>query len=199
MFKKIDFKPILSNIILHTNAKQTDFIDTYGNVGFSSGYLISNSFKMLLDKFNCYGFQFFKTYIIQNNLLNENYWQTNIYDFPFEQIDFKNSKFILNDRDNNRKIISEIITFKNIDDFNVITSKITYPKTISFNNVVFNKAIDLDFFSLKYSEGYKGIVSERLKNIIEMEKLTGIEFRPFELSLQEWYHNGEREKIYGNV
>lgn len=65
IFEKIEIQPILSNAVLYSNAKQTDFIDTYGNVGFLSGYLISNKFKQLLEQFNCYGFQFFETYIVQ--------------------------------------------------------------------------------------------------------------------------------------
>lgn len=60
--------------------------------------------------------------------------------------------------------------------------------------------MDLDFFSLRYAEdAHKGIISERLKNELLENKVSGIEFKPLELSLNEWLHCGEREKIYGKT
>jgi hypothetical protein len=198
IFEKIEIEPILSNVVLYSNAKQTDFINTYGHVGFGFGNLISNKFKQLLEKFNCYGFQYFKTYIVQNNKNFENYWQTNIFDFPFHFIDFEKSNFILKDRDINRNVIIETINFNNIDEFNLFVSKVKYPKMISFKNIVFNEKMNLDFFVLRYTEGgHKGIVSKRLKIELEKNEISGIEFRPIEIDYQEWLQGGEREKVYG--
>lgn len=200
IFKKIEIQPILSNAVLYSNAKQTDFIDTYGNVGFLSGYLISNKFKQLLEQFNCYGFQFFETYIVQKNKEIYGYWQTNKYEFPYQFIDFSKTTFIYKDRDINRNIIIEKINFKNIDEFITFSSKIQYPKWLFFEDIYFTEDMNLDFFSLRYTEGAnKGIVSERLKMELEKNGITGIEFRPIELSLQDWYHSGEREKVYGKI
>jgi len=201
VFEKIEIQPILSNVILYTNAKQTDLIDTLGDVGFKFGYLISDKFKQILDQFNCYGFQFFKTYNIQNNQKNFNYWQTNIYDFPYHCIDFKNTSFWLKDRDINRNVITEIVNFNDMNEFNVFVNNLRYPKMISFKEVFFNVDVDLDFFSLRYMEGaHRGIVSERLKNELEKNEITGIEFRPIEIPLNDWHApGGEREKIYGKV
>jgi hypothetical protein len=94
-----------------------------------------------------------------------------------------------------------IINFENIDEFNLFVSNIRYPKMISFNDVFFNENMDLDFFSLRYIEGaHKGIVSERLKNELVRNEMSGIEFKPIELSLNEWLMpGGEREKIYGKT
>lgn len=200
IFEKIEIQPILSNVVLDANAKQTDFIDVFGDVGFKFGYLISDKFKKILDQFNCYGFQFFKTSIFQNETQFNNYWQTNIYDFPYHFIDYQNTSFLLKDRDVNRNIISQTMNFNDINEFNLFVNNIRYPKMLFFKDISFNERMNLDLFTLRYTEGaHKGIVSERLKNEIEKEYITGIEFKPLELSIYEWLHGGEREKIYGKV
>lgn len=186
IFEKIKIQPILSNVVLHSVSIQTDYIDVFGDVGFNFGYLISDKFKKVLENFNCYGIQFFKTYIVQQNKSFDNYWQTNIYDFPFQLVDFKKTTFTLKDRDINRNVISNTISFENIDEFNLFVSNIRYPKMISFKDIFFNENMDLDFFSLRYTEdSHKGIVSERFKNELLKNEVSGIEFRPIEMSINE--------------
>lgn len=199
LFEKIEIQPVLSNVILYNTAKLTDFIDVFGDVGFNSGYLISDKFKQILDLFNCYGFQFFETYIIQNNQRNDNYWQINIYDFAFHFIDFKKTLFFLKDRDINRNVTSEIINFNNENEFKSFVNNLSYPKMISFSSISFTENMNLDFFTLRYTDGaQKGIVSEKLKNELEKNEITGIEFRPIEISLQDWLkRDGPRDQIYG--
>jgi hypothetical protein len=72
---------------------------------------------------------------------------------------------------------------------------------ISFKDVFFTENMNLDFFTLRYIDGaQKGIVSEKLKNELESNEITGLEFRPIEISFKEWSKpNGEREKIYGKI
>ncbi len=198
IFKKIEIQPILSNVVLYANAKQTDFIDSYGSVGFDFSYLISDKFRNILDQFNTFGFQYFKTFVIQNRKNFENYWQIKKYDFPLHFIDFKKSTLIFKDRDINRNVISETINFDGLKEFNLFANNLHYPKMISFKDIYFTENMDLDFFALRYTEGgQRGIVSENLKNELEKNNITGIEFRPIELSLNEWLNGGEREKIYG--
>lgn len=198
IFEKIEINPILSNVNLYSNAKQNDFIDTYGYVGFGFGYLISNKFKDILNQFNVYGIQYFETYIIQKNQKFDNYWQTNIYDFPFHFVDFEKTTFLFKDRDINKNVTSEVISFKSINDFKLFAKQIRYPQWLFFKDIFFTNIMDLDFFTLRYSESYKGIVSERLKNEIEKNEITGIEFRPIEIPYQDWsIRDGPRDKIYG--
>lgn len=200
IFEKVNIKPILSNVVLYSNSNKTDFINTYGHIGFLSGFLISNKFKEILDKFNCYGFQFFETYIIHKNNKINNYWQANKYEFPYEHIDFLKTSFIYKDRDLNRNTVSEKINFKSLEEFLLFASKIRYPKQLFFEDFHFREDMNLDFFSLQYDESAnKAIVSERLKIEIEKNNITGIEFRPIELSLQKWYNSEERGKIYGKI
>lgn len=200
IFEKIEIQPVLSNIVLYTNAKQTDFINTYGNVGFGFGNIISDKFKLILEKFNHYGFQFFETYIVQKNQKIDNYWQTNIYDFPYQFIDFKNTIISLKDSIT-RKVVSEPSYINSLEDFQILINSLEFPISIYLSDISFNENMDLDFFVLRYTEATtNGIVSERLKNELEKNKITGIEFRPVELSYNEWIApGGQREKVYGKV
>jgi hypothetical protein len=198
VFEKIEIQPILSNVVLYDNTKQNDLIDAYGHVGFDFGYLISDKIKTILDKFNCYGFQYFKTYIIHKNKKNDNYWQIKKYDFPYQYIDFEKTNFLFKDRDINRNVISNVMSFKNFDEFKLFVEQVRYPKWIFFKDVFFTKEMNLDFFSLRYTDGgHKGIVSKKLKIELEKNEITGIEFRPIEIDFQEWLQGGQREKIYG--
>jgi hypothetical protein len=197
IFEKIEIEPVLSNVVLHQKSKLTDFIDAFGDVGFNFGYLISDNFKNILDKFNSFGFQFFKTYVIQNQNNFENYWQTNIYDFPFHFIDFAKTSISLKDG-LTRKIISECSDVKNLEDFENKIDTLSFPYSISISNIHFNENMNLDFFVLRYTEGgQKGIISERLKNELEKNEISGLEFRPMEIDHQEWLQGGYREKVYG--
>ncbi|WP_310556021.1 imm11 family protein [Flavobacterium sp.] len=197
-FMKIETTPILSNTVLHNNSKQTDLINS-GGIGFTFGSLvISNKFKEILDEFNCYGIQFFPTYIIQKDISNHNYWQTHIYEFSYEYIDFSKTKVVFKDRDENRNVIKKNIEISNLEEFLIIAESLGYPKEISLVDIHFKTDINLDFFRIKYSDDSYGIVSERLKSELEKQQCTGIEFRPIELSYSEWSKSdGERQKVYG--
>jgi hypothetical protein len=200
IFEKIQTQPILSNVVLHPKAKRTDIIDTLGDVGFNFSYIISDKLKKIFENFNSYGFQFFKTYVIQENEKLNDYWVINKYDFPHQFIDFKKTVFLLNDRDVNRNLISKPISFRSIEDFNLLVNSVKYPKMILIRDIFFTDDFEFDLFSIRFYEkgGHKGIVSEKLNNEIEKSGITGIEFKPLDLSIYEWLH-GEREKVYGKV
>lgn len=160
-FKKIKFKPILSNVILYSQSKETDLIEA-GGIGFSYGsILISNKLKELLSQFNCFGIQFFSTHITHKGKEINTYWQTHIYDIPYDFLNFQNTEFLLKDRDENRKPIQSII--RNIDksEFSKMLITIKYPKMLFLKNISFIKKMDFDYFFFPNIEGTnKGIVSE---------------------------------------
>ena len=135
-----------------------------GDVGFNFGYLISDKFTLILENFNCYVFQFFETYIIQKNQKIDNYWQTNIYDFPYQFLDFKKTIITLKDS-LTRKVVSEPSNINNLEDFQNLINSLEFPISVSLLDISFNENMNLDFFVLRYIEAAsKGIVSERLKN-----------------------------------
>ena len=199
-FEKIEINPILSNVVLNTKSNRTDAIKI-NSIGFSFGSLvISDRFKKILEQFNCYCVQFFPTYILHENEECMSYWQTHIYKIPYEYIDFKNTDILIKERDTNGKSIQKYLNRTSKEEFLQMTKFIKYPKMIYLKNISFSNQMNLDFFYLRYTEGNNyGIVSERLKIELEKQGITGIEFKPFELTLQEWYSSGLREKYYGKT
>jgi hypothetical protein len=200
IFEKIEIQPVLSNVVLHSKAQRTDLIDTFGDVGFNFSYLISNKLKEILEKFNIFGFQFFKTYVIQENEKLNDYWVINIFDFAFNYIDFAKTTFFI--KNGLSRDITDEINISDLDHFLTKINVLKYPETIAISNIFFNEKMKLDLFSIRFHEngGQKGIISERLKNEIEKEGITGIEFKPIELSIYEWLMpGGEREKVYGKA
>lgn len=199
IFEKIEIQPILSNVVLFANAKQTDLIDTLGDVGFNFGYLISDKLKQILEQYNCYGFQFFKTSIFQKETQFDNYWQTKMYDFPYQYINFSKTNVSIRNSLTG-KIVEKLIEINNLNDFHQKISSLEYPLSISISDISFTDNMDLDFFNIRFftNGGFKGMVSERLKKELEKSEITGIEFRPIEISFQDWVkRDGPRDKIYG--
>lgn len=201
-FKEIERNPILSNVVLYSKSKQTDLIQT-GSIGFSFGsLLISDKMKKIMGRFNCFGVQFFATYIIHKDKKIENYWQTHIYGVPYDFIDFKNTDLLLKDRDENRKPIQSYLKrVSNKEEFLNMAETMKYPKMLFLKNISFIEDMNLDYFFFRNFEGASlGIVSEKLKSEIEKQKITGLEFKPIEISLNDWLgSNGIREKVYGRV
>ena len=199
-FEKIEFTPILSTLVLDPKSKITDLIKV-SSTGFSFGsVVISEKLKNIFEGLNCYGLQFFATHLLQDNDVINRYWQTHIYDSPFQYVDFEKSKFTLMNTENSIAI-EENIRIHDVKEFINQNESLDYPKKIIIKNIVFKENFDLDYFLLRYLEkgGNHGIVSEKLKNEIENQGITGIEFRPIEISFQDWLRSDEREKIYGKV
>ncbi|CAL2079308.1 conserved hypothetical protein [Tenacibaculum sp. 190524A05c] len=189
-FQKIENNPKLSILNLYSKSNLTDLID-YSGIGFSYGSsVISDKLKIMLEAHNCFGVQFFSTYIIRQNKEINNLWQTHIYDIPYDLIDFNNTSFVLKDRDENNKPIQKHLKRMSKDIFLKEIKILKYPKMLFFDKISFKKNMDLDFFFLRNFEGSgNGIISEKLKKEMEKENISGIEFRPIEMTLREWYNN----------
>lgn len=199
-YRKIVGLPILANAVLFPKAKLTDFINTYNVIGFTGSMLISDKFKKAFEKFNLFGLQFFPTFIIQNNIKIEGYWQTHISEqgfalLDFPKIDFKYKKFI-----NDKVIYEDIENIITLEDFLKCKEENILPTELNFFNLKLKEDEIFDFFLIPHyinGNGY-GIVSEKFKLEIESQGITGIEFRPIEIPLNEWL-NVEREKKYGKI
>lgn len=199
-YRKIEGTPILSNAVLFPKTKLTDFIATPG-MGFRHGsMLISDKFKKVLEKFNLFGLQFFKTFLIYNNEKIQNYWQTHISNLAYEYIDFDKTIFLLKEYSLDGNVDIQELQIANLNDFLIMTQTLEPPKMLFIKSFNFNKKMNLDYFALRYTEDcHYGIVSEKLKEEIERQNITGIEFRPIAISLQDWLRSEEREKIYGKA
>ena len=200
-FEKVDFEPIIANAILHPKSKQTDLIDANSAMGFSNKLLISGKLKTILEKNRKNGMQFFKSPIIQNNLLAEDYWILNMYEFKNDYVDFLNSKILLEEI-TSENINSLYLSINSLKDYELKIEEVRGKKgcNLRIEKLVLSKdKIDNDFFMIRYSFSGIYFVSEKLKQEIEDAGCTGIEFQPIELSLNEWLQGGEREKLYGKA
>lgn len=199
-FTKIDFEPITANAVLHTKSKLTDLISVTG-MGFTRKLLMSETLKTILEANRKTGLQFFKSSVIYDGFVIEDYWILNIYEVDMQFIDFSKSDIYRTEYTVNK--IEKI----NIDSYNEFLNerdKINqqgYPAGIMIDPVKLNQSISEDFFAiLDVMGGVNYIVSEKLKKEIEDANCTGIEFQPTELTTAEWTApSGEREKIYGKL
>lgn len=187
--EKIENDPILSIPILNPKSKKTDLIAT-GGIGFSFGSIfISDQLKQFITNSNHFGIQFFKSSLYQNDTLYNGYWQTHIYDMPLDIINFKETVIEISDRDQNRRVIKKEVKIFSEEEFLQILKFIHYPKMIRFKKIIFNHDLNLDFFFLSHFEP-SNIISERLKDTLEYNKCTGMEFKSIDLSLNEWLAPG---------
>lgn len=200
-YQKIEGFPILSNAVLFPKSKLTDLIDSGAGMGFSIGsMLINDKIKNIFEKFNLFGLQFFQTFIIHNNIKIEGYWQTHISEQAFSLLDFKKIKFVYKKRIDEKVVYEDIDFINSLQDFLKCKDASEWPVELYFLDLIL-KEKEFDYFFLPHfiNGTGRGIISGRLKNELEKNEITGIEFRPIEFSINEWLQEGKREKIYGKI
>jgi hypothetical protein len=201
-FREITINPILANLSLYKSTKLTDLISSNGGMGFTFGsMIISDKLKKIFEQFNIYCLQYFPTFVMQNNERIDGYWQTHISKQGFELLDFKKIRFVFKEIIDSKVHYKDIDFIKSLEDFLKCKEKSEWPIELYFFDLILKKDVKYDYFYIPHfinGNGY-GIVSENLKNEIEKNGITGIEFRPIELSLQDWFHSEQREKIYGKI
>ncbi len=197
-FNRIDFEPIVAKAVLRKQAKPSDLISA-GIIGFHLKLLMSDKLKDILEKNRTSGMQFFRSPIIHKGNELENYWVLNFHKVDMQFIDFRSSNIYITEHVFNNIEKLDIATS---EDFFIQKQKIEqkgYPYGIRIEKIRLIDHISEDFFALLDVEGgVKYVVSKVLKEKIEINKCTGIEFMPINLTLNEWLHN-EREKIYGKA
>ncbi|QLC67554.1 hypothetical protein LPB248_14950 [Flavobacterium sp. LPB0248] len=195
-FGKTNLNLIISNITLHPTSKATDYIDVKGEIGFLFKLLISGKLKSILEKNKTLGIQFFPCTVFKNNIEYTDYWVLNYYGINYQFLDFKNSAFFVTTKfDKTNKL--DIDNENNFIEKQKEIAKEGYPKGLLIDKIEIKKNNAEHFFIIQNTEdGIQYIASEKLKKEIEEANCTGIEFQPIELSLREWLHGGEREKIY---
>ncbi|MDY7395725.1 hypothetical protein UMM65_10760 [Aureibaculum sp. 2210JD6-5] len=199
-FTKIDVEPKVANAILTKKSKLTDLISA-PIIGFNKKLLVSSKLKKILMKYRKTGVQFFRSGVFRDNIFYEEYWILNMYEINMDFIDFKKSSFVFRKRKPEGGTYLESVNVNSYDKFKKILSKKNELKFTQFfvDEIRLADKIDQDFFVLNHvNGGVKYVVSEKLKQEIEEEGCTGIEFMPIELTLNEWLHN-ERGKIYGKA
>ena len=198
-FIQMDFEPITANAVLHEKSKKTDLINVSG-MGFTNRLLVSEKLKNILESYRKTGMQFFESNLIYKNKEIDKYWIVNFFESDMHFLNFNKSKVYLTEN-----IFDKIreLEIKNVNDFlnmKEIIEEEGLPKGIFIETFTLEDTIDEDFFFLANVQGGVAyIVSEKIRNNIEQENCTGIEFMPIEIQLSQWLQGGEREKFYGKV
>lgn len=194
-FKKINFEPITSNAILYSKSNLTDLI-SISSIGFSRKLLVSSKLKSIIESNQQEDVRFYNSNLIKKGIKINDYWITNPSMSRLDFIDFKKSYVFLT---KNYSIKLKQVNLTNNEEFLIEKSKIEYPFSLIIEKFKIYQEVKNDFFVLTdVIGGIKYIVSEKLKNEIEIAKCTGIEFQPIELNLNEWLNSKERIEKYGN-
>ena len=198
-FTKIDFDPIIANAVLHPSSKLTDLISITG-IGFTKKLLVSGRLKSILESKRSSGVQFFRDPVSYKGNLIDDYWILNIYEIDMNLVDIKNSEVLHRKRKEEGGTFLVKVDFDRIDEFLKMIEINNLEGDLFLNRFKIRDESNEDFFVLlNVWGGAKYIVSEKLKEEIEKNGCTGIEFMPTELSQIEWLQGGEREKVYGKV
>ena len=199
-FKKIDFEPIIANAVLVKKAFVTDLISA-GIIGFHMKPLISGRLKNIIQATTTNDLQFHNSPIIYNDVEIKDYWILNPFEFGYQELDFSRTKVYMMEHTFNKVKQLPVSSFRDFINERYNIEKLGYPYSIMIEKLCFLPSTNLDLIALQCVKGgTKYLVSEKLKQRMEYEECTGIEFQPYELSLDEWLKpGGQREKIYGKV
>ncbi|CAM3459755.1 hypothetical protein [Zobellia roscoffensis] len=181
-------------------ANFTDLIDA-GGLGFTDSLLITDSLKRIIEEFNYYGIQFFKTKVIKSGLINNSYWHTHVHDVAMTSINYKKSTITESGRGKDRQVYSEKVNADNFLEFKTKDEQLVYPHFLTIDRVEIKAENIFDFFAIDYTDGgLKYVISNNLKKVIVDRGVSGLEFRPLSISYVDWVSKGGmREKVYGKA
>ncbi|MFT5723122.1 MAG: hypothetical protein ACI9JN_000229 [Bacteroidia bacterium] len=169
-----DFEPILGTIKVENSAKLTDLISSST---ISNGYIISKKLFKILGDFNLGNFIQKPVTVKFKGDYFEYYW-VHIANDKSTMIDFNNSNFYLIDSFSNKDSCS----IKNWDELVQIRKSASSLKKIRFDKMQIGEFLE-DCFHLNHIF-YDLIISERLKNAILKNGVTGINFQ----NIDGWNH-----------
>jgi len=179
---KIDFPFKLPEPFLQKKAKPTTFLNV---IMIPAQFLVfKKHFVNFLENFNAGEFQTWDVIVHQNNEIINDYSMFYIPDNPqTEIIDFKKSKFEINEDWIIRSTVGEIVEFANYEEYLSSLFKHTTPPYLIANKLLLDfskQSKDLIRLTNMPMTGNGYYVSEKLKNAIENERFTGFAFQEIE-------------------
>lgn len=173
------FEPNLHYFVVNSKAKLTDILSNA--ILTNTGFLVSEKLKNILIGYNLMAHRFYDATIYHKKIFHQYYWLHFKTDPPVSKIDFVNSTFtiILNYAHKVGNV--EIQSFEDYLTKNNNIKKDNPGKTLSIwaEKICFNQNFEqnLDFFKIGVFDN-NFYISERLKNTIEANKISGIEIKP---------------------
>jgi hypothetical protein len=172
------FEPYLGTILVRKGATVTDLIST---VAVTSGFVCSDRFKSLLERFVCGDTKFYPLFLRHVNNVYQSYYLMRCTNDYSDKVDFPKSKFIL-ERQENEEILEELVPIESLEHYQRVAEDrnagkmrpwiIFRPKEICFKS---GFSPEHDLFVLKGID-IKTYVSQSLKGAIERAKMTGLTF-----------------------
>lgn len=168
-FKILDPDIYIPSFNLHPKAKLTDII----SLPINSDWIISLKLKEILESQKIDNIQILPITIYKNDNCYEYYILHSI--FPqMDCIAYSDTDILI------KEVLSEYeekITVQSFDDFQLIESKIAYPKYLEFKKFQIRSDCNCNFFTLKYTYGLTTyFISEYLKTTLEQNNITGIRY-----------------------
>ncbi|WP_298148333.1 hypothetical protein [Flavobacterium sp.] len=194
-FEKFDFDPIIATPVLRKGAKKIDFINA-SIVGFQFKPIISEKLFKIFAQLEGINFKFFACGLSHKEVIYDYYVMIPT-SANMEYVDFPKSIVIEKKISSSGEAAVKNLSFNSFEDF-LAAKKSDVKNDILISNLTIKPEVDTDLFVIRYAQGgAKFIASERLKEEIEKNSITGIEFQPLTYSFSEWLNSEERLKIYG--
>jgi hypothetical protein len=177
-FEKAKLKPITAKGILAKDATITDLLSTSG-MGFILKLLMSEKLRNILIQHRQTGIEFFNSPVIFKGEELKEFWIMNVFETDEKHIDFSNSDVLIRARktEGGTKLLK--VKISSLEEFK---TNIKFHKKngnyIFLKEVVLKTNVNDDFLIIRNVEGGVGYyVSDRLKKAIEVENITGLEFK----------------------
>lgn len=191
---------------IKAGGKLQDFYRPSSNL--SMRVIVSSKAKSIIEYFRKDGFRFYPCPLIRGKDSINGYWITDKVIFDDKWVDFRRSEFFFrkrklltveNDPKARYEVTEKIIQFNNLAEYNRFLKREMwhldeiYPFRIFIKNKCPYSILSIHTTGPRYL-----IVSEEVKNEIQQQKMDkGIEFKPLEISDEEWGGpNGLRKQFY---
>jgi hypothetical protein len=160
----------------------------------------------LLEKYRTGNFIYLSCAIMKGSEIIDSFWITDVIHFDDQQVDFEKSKFELYESWVEKQVEGRAlefgrklntITFQNLEELEKYEKNLSHLSYIITRNLVLKSTCKFHLLFLRSFGIFDFIVSEELKNELQKQILDkGIEFKPLELSDNEWYGPNGIRKLY---
>ncbi len=174
-----DFTPTIGTIVVRDGAKLTDFISS---ATISSGFIISQRVKSILENFRLATSKFYKCSLLHKDILIEGYYYLHTLNKLVFEIDFERSSFNIM----SSNVVEETQKFNNFDELQSRSDEINRTNgkyKLQFDRLYVSKfnAEESDLFETGIA-GYGTFISGSLKKALEENNITGVNYREAKIS-----------------
>lgn len=185
----VNYVPEIPILELKSEAKILDLMIGPSAIGFTNKLIVSSKLKEILEENNATKIQFFELNLIKNGKNIEGYFVMHPTKENLDSVDFKNSDiYISNAVQSIDKVgIKSVLHFQQLrEDLQTNGYKGRSIALLFIENLILKKEIERNLIYLNHLRNYGPfLVSEKLKNEIEKNNCTGIEFLPLGVLKQD--------------